>query len=189
MSVEWSVARSTATKRGMTSRYAIHHIRARSSSPFVSRTPCLVKSVSREWTQRRESATSFATSRAVTAGPSLSRITLSNSSSLTWRGRPAPMTGIHPHQVKNQPKKTDRRRERERQILISSARGRNTGSQSLQGISKVPARWTARDWLSEATTMKAITADGLESIEFSGIDESCEHPPKSEQTIQQEASR
>jgi len=160
-----------------------HQIRAPLFMLLVSRNPSSVRAMSREWTHRRERSTPSATSRALTVGASLSRITLSKSSSVTLRGRPpAPIPKIHPGWVINRANRDEQGQEREQQIQVSSHAGFNPKSQSPRGVSGIPARWCARGWLSTERTMKATTADVLESIEFNGSSGSCNQPPTSGRT-------
>ena len=151
-----------------------HQMRAPLFMLLVSSSPSSVRSISREWTQRRERSTPSATSRALTVGASLSRIISSKSSSVTLRGRPpAPIAGIHPGWVINRTNRGEHEQGREQQIEVSSHAGYTNESQSPWGMLRLPARTNARGWLSDATTMKAITANGLDSIEFSGDSEPC----------------
>lgn len=146
-----------------------HQMRVSEPSVPVSRAPVSTRSMSREWMRRRESGSVSASECALTTGVSLSRIALRSSSSLTVCGRPpAPIRKYQPSQVISGPET------REQQVQDIATTGRNSESQSLQGISEIPARTSARDWLSEEGTMKAITTNGLESIEFSGENEPCE---------------
>ena len=163
-----------------------HQIRAPFAMLLVARTPSSVRSMSREWTHRRERATSSATSRALTVGASLSRMTPNRSSSVTLRGRPpAPIPRIHPGQVINQTK----RREREQQIEVSSHAGYSRVSQSPWGILENPARWSARDWLPTDNLMKATTADALESIELTDRSQPYNQPSTNTEAPAQEGNR
>jgi len=163
-----------------------HQMRAPLAMLLVARTPSSVRSMSREWTHRRERATSSATSRALTVGASLSRITPSRSSSVTLRGRPpAPIPRIHPGWVINRTK----RRGREQQIEVSSHAGYSRVSQSPRGVLETPARTNARGWLPTDNLMKATTADVLETIELSDRSRPCNQHSASAEAFVQEGSR
>ena len=143
---------------------ASHQIRDRSLRLFVSRTPSSASSESRAWTHRRDSGTSSETARALTAGPSLSRMIRNNSSSVTVRGRPAsPIEEIHPTRVINRPDTTRQTNDRYKSETYI---GCNWAGQPPQGVFGAPARYHRAGLASQTLRAMHTTApQGLESNE------------------------
>ena len=117
------------------SSYGSHQIRVRSLVFRVLTRPSSASVSSRRWTHRWESATSPVISRAVVAGPSLSRRASSSSSSLTLFGRPpAPIHSFHRSYVITWVGRI------ERQLEVLTHIRWNQGSQSRRALFGAPAR-------------------------------------------------
>ena len=149
-----------------------HQIRERSLRLLVSTCPSSASSDRRAWAHRRESGSSSATARAVTAGPSLRRMTVSSSSSLTVRGRPAfPMSMIHPTRVINGSGTATVTSDK---YKWKTYIGCNRVSQSPLGLFEAPARHS-RAGLASRYDPEAMQANVLRSLESTGSIDTDQH--------------
>ena len=151
------------------SSYGSHQIRVRSLVFRVSTRPSSASVSSRRWTHRWERSTSSVISRAVVAGPSLSRRASSSSSSLTLFGRPpAPIHSFHRSCVITWVGRI------ERQIHVMTHIRWNRGSQSRRALFGAPARWR-RAGLASRYRMEAMQANAPRSLESTGSIDTDQH--------------